>query len=117
MSTFSFRAAIAKSVEDVIGFNGTTVTTLVVNEGNSGRKLLSTVSVTYTISLISRLTSQEVYKELQSSIDSGMFLSLLRLNSGYALGKPTATSLILSVPSVEPTQAPTGSPQVSTGDT
>jgi hypothetical protein len=115
VSAAPFQAAIFKSIEEVIGFNDTSITMLVVSEGTSGRKMLSMLSVTYSISLISRLTSQEVLRQLQAAIDSGVFLTSLRINSGYALGKPTATSLTLAAPSLEPTLAPTGAPQVSTG--
>lgn len=81
-STASFANAVKSTVHDVVGQNVSTVSSVVVTAVAGSRKMLSSTTLSYTVSLASALTTDQVVRKLQVSMDNGRFLKLLRSYSG-----------------------------------
>jgi hypothetical protein len=99
--------SIADAVEDsllgILG-EGSEITDITLSK--HGRRLLSMVGLTYTVTNINGMTAKVVIQMLQDSMDNGNFASALSSNSGVTV---EGVSNLQTV-NVSPTSAPTNPP-------
>ena len=107
-STASFSTAVIESVSEVLGLPPGNVTGDVVI-GNR-RSLLATVSMLYTVRIVSDMSSSSIISKLQQAMSSGAFVALLRKKSGLPIDSATS----VSITDATPTSAPVSSLEIST---
>jgi hypothetical protein len=97
-----FSLALRDSVAEEIGVQSTAVSGIVAV--GSGRLLLSTVTVQYTISVISGLSSDGVISKLSSALPSAAFLSSMKRRTNLPIESVKVLDLSQATP------APTATP-------
>ena len=107
-STASFSTAVIETVSEVLGLPPSNVTGDVVI-GNR-RSLLSTVSMLYTVRIISEMSSSTIILQLQQAMSSGAFLDLLSKKTNL----PITSATSISITDATPTSSPIASAEVST---
>ena len=99
-----FTDAVTGSVISVLGVPDASVTDITTTA--SGRRLLSGVTLAYTVSVAEGMTPEQVIASLQTSVSSGEFLTTLSDNSGVSIDEVTNLQTVdLSRP-VAPAAAP-----------
>ena len=96
-------AAVKDSLIEILG-DGIEVTEISLSK--HGRRLLSVLSLTYTVSNIRDMTVKEVTQLLQDSMDNGDFVSTLSINSGVTIDGVSD----LQTTNISPTSAPINAP-------
>ena len=83
----AFTKAVANTVISVIGVPDATVTDITTT--SSGRRLLSSVVLSYTVSVAKDMTPEQLIASLQTSLSSGDFLTTLSKKSGLTIDDAT----------------------------
>lgn len=96
-------AAVKDSLIEILG-DGIEITEISLSK--HGRRLLSILSLTYTVSNIRDMTVKEVTQLLQDSMDNGDFVSTLSTNSGVTIEGVSD----LQTTNISPTSAPINAP-------
>jgi hypothetical protein len=105
--TDNFTIAVLKSVSEAVGVP-TSAVSGTIGAGNVNlRRLLADINMVYDLGIITNLNTSETISKIESSVDSGAFLTSLRTHSGInitALASGVVTDPPLkTVPSAEPT--------------
>lgn len=114
-STASFANAVKSTVHDIVGQNVSTVSSVVVTAVAGSRKMLSSTTLSYTVSLVSALTTDQVVRKLQVSMDNGLFLKLLRSYSGIVGQKSSNPTTVVDANAKTKTSPTDESSTVSIG--
>ena len=96
-----------KSVSEAVGVPTSAVSGTIGAGTGSLRRLLADINMVYDLGIITNLNTSETISKIESSVDSGAFLTSLRTHSGInitALASGVVTDPPLkTVPSAEPT--------------
>ena len=100
-----FTKAVADTVISVIGVPDASVTD--VTTTSSGRRLLSSVVLSYTVSVAKDMTPEQLIASLQTSLSSGEFLTTLSTKSGLTIDDATNLQTVNLSHTETPGPAPT----------
>ena len=103
--TDSFSTAVLKSVSAAVGVSDSAVSGTV--GAASSRRLLAEINMVYNLGIFTNLSSSQTIAKIQSSVESGAFLTSLRTYSGINITGLASVMVFDTSLAGVPTTAPT----------
>jgi hypothetical protein len=105
--TDNFTTAVLKSVSEAVGVPTSAVSGTIGAGSDNVRRLLDDINIVYDLGIITNLNTSETISKIESSVDSGAFLTSLRTHSGINI-TALASGVVTDPPSKkEPSSEPT----------
>ena len=101
-SSESFKAALLNSVSEVLGVPADAVTLSVEVGRRNKRSLLSSVSLTYTASVTSGMSSDTVLAKMNDALNQGTYLDSMIEKSGLSISNMSGIDLMDVTPTAPP---------------
>jgi hypothetical protein len=106
----TFTKALSRTISACIGLLATVSGVTVVS---SQRRLLSVVTINYSIGVVSTFPANTILAKFKTAVDNGIFLSYLKQSSGVGILSVSGLVTTDISPSSTPTGAPIGSSSAS----